>query len=477
MVASAVFMEQGSNDHEFTAGTVVAGRLRILRRLGMGGMGSVYEVEHELTRHRRALKLLHAQMAQIPSVVERFLREASAAGRIGNPHIVETFDAGRLESGEPYIVMELLQGKSLAEILSDEGPLAVDAAIDVLLQACDAIAAAHSSGIVHRDLKPENLFLCGPQRDFVKILDFGISKFDANTTGVEVLTLEGAPLGTPYYMSPEQVQGEKTLDGRTDVYALGILLYECLTGQKPFVSDTLPHLVVLIFQGNYTPASELRHHLPKAIDDVIAKAMARDRHQRFATAQELAAALRGLRSTDTRVASAISDAPHGFGDGQSDHPQPPRSTPALTPDVFSRPAWIGHPAGRAPETRRRNWLAAAMLTAGVLVVGVSYRWWSVYTTQPVALHPASYSAIPSASPTGAASSPVGSIDVLPLKLVEMQGVSSAPTISSSRPTRPATVLGPSVANAKVDVTPAPSVAPRGKNRANSYGLTEKNPFD
>ena len=154
-------------NQRFAPGQVLAGKLRIVRLLGAGGMGAVFEVEHELTRHRRALKLLHPQMAGIPSVVERFLREASAAGRIGNRHIVETFDAGRLDTGEPYIVMELLTGRTLADVLEQRGPLSIDAACEIVIQACDAVSAAHAAGIVHRDLKPENLFLCGPDASFV----------------------------------------------------------------------------------------------------------------------------------------------------------------------------------------------------------------------------------------------------------------------------------------------------------------------
>src|SRR6478736_3811029 len=139
-------------------GTVLAGKFRLVSRLGEGGMGSVYEIEHELTKHRRALKLLHKSMAAMPSIVERFLREASAAGRVGNPHIAETFDAGVLETGEPYLVMELLRGEPLSARI-ERGPLLVQEVVDLIGQACVGVAAAHAAGIVHRDLKPDNLFI------------------------------------------------------------------------------------------------------------------------------------------------------------------------------------------------------------------------------------------------------------------------------------------------------------------------------
>src|SRR5215471_3949791 len=268
-------------------GTVLAGRFRVVRCMGVGGMGSVYEIEHTLTKHRRALKLLHAVMAQNTAVVERFLREASAAGRVGNQHIVETFDAGTLESGEPYLVMELLRGSTLSDRIA-AGPMPISEVIDLVGQACDGVQAAHEAGIVHRDLKPDNLFVIDVEgRPFVKILDFGISKFDPGKTGGHALTQEGAALGTPYYMSPEQIRGEVKLDARTDVYALGVILYECAAGRRPFEAEALTQLAVLIHLGKPRPVAELRPDLPPGFSDVVARAMATDRERRIQTARDL----------------------------------------------------------------------------------------------------------------------------------------------------------------------------------------------
>src|SRR5882672_4616958 len=165
-------------------GTLVGGKLRILRLLGVGGMGAVYEIEHEITKHRRALKMLHAHFRAYPNVIARFLREASAAGRIGNPHIIETFDAGELESGEPYLVMEFLEGGTLSDLLGQKGRLELTELADLCSQACVGVQAAHDCGIVHRDLKPDNLFIITREnKPFVKLLDFGVSKFDAELTG------------------------------------------------------------------------------------------------------------------------------------------------------------------------------------------------------------------------------------------------------------------------------------------------------
>jgi serine/threonine protein kinase len=267
--------------------TVLAGRFRVVRCMGVGGMGSVYEIEHTLTKHRRALKLLHAVMAQNTGVVERFLREASAAGRVGNQHIVETFDAGTLETGEPYLVMEMLRGQTLSERIAP-GPMPIAEVIDLVGQACDGVQAAHDAGIVHRDLKPDNLFVIDVEgRPFVKILDFGISKFDPGKTGGHALTQEGAALGTPYYMSPEQIRGEVRLDARTDVYALGVIMYECAAGQRPFEAEALTQLAVLIHMGKPPPLAQLRPDLPPGFADLVARAMATDPGQRIQSAREL----------------------------------------------------------------------------------------------------------------------------------------------------------------------------------------------
>jgi serine/threonine-protein kinase len=276
-------------------GSVVAGKLRVVRLLGAGGMGAVYEVEHEITRHRRALKLVHLEVLLRPHVVTRFLREASAAGHVGNPHIVETFDAGTLESGEPYLVMELLSGETFAETLKRKGPLPLSELVDLFGQACDGIQAAHDAGIVHRDLKPDNLFVT--TRDgtpFVKLLDFGISKFDEGLTGENAITSEGVAIGTPHYMSLEQFRGNKDVDGRSDVYSLGVILYECATGQRPYEGDTLSHVAFLAQQGKYTPVARLRPDLPAAFGDVVARAMASDRDNRYPTARALGQALAAL---------------------------------------------------------------------------------------------------------------------------------------------------------------------------------------
>jgi len=287
---------------ELAPGQVVAGKLEVVRTLGIGGMGAVYEVVHAYTKHRRALKLLHRRFARQPEVVARFLREAGAAGRIGNPHVVETFDAGQLDTGEPYLLMELLQGEPLDVVLRREGRLAPAVAIDFVAQAADGVEAAHRAGIVHRDLKPANLFIVRGERPFVKVVDFGISKFEHRGSD-PALTQDGALLGTPHYMSPEQVRGGREVDGRTDVYALGVVLYECLSGQLPFSASALPELSVRIHEGSHASLSELCPELPVQLASLVARAMERDLASRVQSAAMLASELRQIDS-DEQMAQA-----------------------------------------------------------------------------------------------------------------------------------------------------------------------------
>jgi serine/threonine protein kinase len=274
-------------------GAVVAGKFRVVRTLGAGGMGKVYEVEHELTRRRGALKVLHPGASA--SVIERFLREATAAARIGNPHVAETFDAGRLESGEPYLLMELLDGETLESRLLRAGPIPPGELADLVHQACEGIQAAHEAGIVHRDIKPDNLFVISRDgRPFVKIIDFGISKFDEGRTGAPGITKDGAALGTPYYMSPEQVRGAAT-DVRTDVYALGVILYECACGRRPFEAPYVEQLAVLIHEGKPIPL-EQASPLSRPFCDVVRTAMAVSPLRRFESARALGDALAPFRA-------------------------------------------------------------------------------------------------------------------------------------------------------------------------------------
>lgn len=431
-------------------GEVVAGRLRIVRVLGAGGMGAVYEVEHQVTKHRRALKLLHAQFAKNPAVVARFLNEASAAGRIGNPHIVETFDGGQLESGEPYLVMEMLDGESLRDLLDAHGARSLEEAVDLLTQACVGIRAAHEAGIVHRDLKPDNLFVARGQEPFVKILDFGVSKFDPELTGAQPLTSVGGVLGTPHYMPPEQMRGEE-VGPSADVYALGVILYECLCGQRPFDAETLPHLSVLIHEGKPTPPSELRADLPPALDQVIRRAMATEPSHRYQTVAAFSESLQLALSPDH--VDFATQLPNGESPRRS-------GLPTAQPAVTDRPPALDAETLAAAEPRRRS--AAIYLALGVVgVLGLGAVALGV-TRAPVGAEP---QRAERPVPQDAPSTPAVT--------------QTPPTASASPPPPPsaeASAAPPKLVSTASASPPGTTSAAKPSTRAEKHGLAQENPF-
>jgi serine/threonine protein kinase len=258
------------------------GPYRILAKLGEGGMGAVYAAEHTKLAARVALKVLHGPYAQSPEAVARFVTEARASARIGNPHIIEVRDLGELPGGGYYLVMELLEGRSLAQALEQDGPFSPERALHLLTQLCDALGAAHARGIVHRDLKPENLFLVARDGDpdFVKVLDFGISKVLDEAWAPKGMTRTGAMLGTPYYMAPEQVHGARDIDARADVYALGVIAFELLSGTRPFRAETFPALLLEITQTPAPDLAKLRPGLPPVLVRAVHRALAKRREDR-----------------------------------------------------------------------------------------------------------------------------------------------------------------------------------------------------
>jgi serine/threonine-protein kinase len=265
--------------------------------LGEGGMGAVYLAQHPFMGRKAAVKVLRRELAQDRGLVERFMNEARAANAIHHPNIIDIIDVGQLPSGIPYLMMEFLEGESLARRIEREGRFPVDAAIDVAMQTASALQAAHSKEIVHRDLKPDNLFLVpdeGQPFGFrVKVLDFGIAKLRGELSGSGEKTQTGSVMGTPPYMSPEQCRGiTEEIDHRTDIYALGIILYEMVVGRPPFMSTGWGEVVLMHVTKPPQPPRERNPEVSQELQAIILKALAKPREDRFATMAELQAALR-----------------------------------------------------------------------------------------------------------------------------------------------------------------------------------------
>jgi serine/threonine-protein kinase len=283
--------------------TEIDARYRVVRLLGEGGMGAVYEVEHLGVGKRLAIKMLHAHYARQPEAVKRFAREARAAAAIGHPNIVEVIDTG-MHRAEPYMVMELLRGETLAERLARATPITTREVCGVIGCVLSALASAHAKGIVHRDLKPENVFLAeygGVMT--VKLLDFGVSKFRREAGTLFETTQEGLPVGTPAYMAPEQWMGRRDIDHRADLFAVGVMLFEMLTGGFPYEGASQGELFLEIVRGSEAPPlpSTIAPGVPRAIDAVALRALRRDREERFQSAREFLDALRPFGAENIAV--------------------------------------------------------------------------------------------------------------------------------------------------------------------------------
>jgi len=278
-------------------GDVIAGKYRLEKVAGEGGMGIVYAAEHLVLRQRVAVKVLLPEAAQSEAVVERFAREAQAAARIQSEHVARVMDAGSTATGAAFLVMEYLEGCDLEELLQLEGVLPLEEVVDCMLQALEALAHAHAVGIVHRDLKPANLFLAARADggNVIKMLDFGISKTVKATREEKVLTGQ-AVLGSPVYMSPEQLRNAKELDGRADLWSLGVVAYELLTGKPPFDGEGVGEIFAAILEKDPTPVHVVNWRLPPEISAILAKCLQRKPEDRWADAAELARALKPFGS-------------------------------------------------------------------------------------------------------------------------------------------------------------------------------------
>jgi eukaryotic-like serine/threonine-protein kinase len=293
------------NEPPVREGEVLAGKYRVEKVLGVGGMGVVVAATHLQLEERVALKFLVKEAVQSSDAVARFAREARAAVKIKSEHVARVIDVGTLETGAPYMVMEYLEGGDLSQVLQSRGPLGTEEAIEYVLQACEAIAHAHVLGIVHRDLKPANLFLIRRPdgTNAVKVLDFGISKVmpGKGSSSDNAMTRTRTVMGSPLYMSPEQMTSTRDVDGRTDIWALGVILYELLAGQPPFSADTMPQLCGLILSGPTPSIRVSKPNISPGLDAVLRRSLEKDPARRYPNIAEFAGALAEFAPKRARV--------------------------------------------------------------------------------------------------------------------------------------------------------------------------------
>jgi len=289
-------------------GTVLAERYKIVRRIGEGGMGAVYEARHAIIGKRVAVKVLLEKFLENQELVARLLQEARLASSIGHENIVDVTDYGTTTDGRAFVVMEFLDGESLAQLVIRDAPLPVERSLGILRQVSSALSAAHAKGIVHRDVKPENIYLVHRgEADFVKVVDFGVSKaVHTREEGPDWqrLTRTGTVLGTPLYMSPEQARGGEDVDHRADIWSAGLMLYECLTGEVPFRANNYLGVISQVLTQETVPPSQLRPELgiPAAVDRVVMRALEKDRDRRYQQMAEFEHDLERLLAGDSTVA-------------------------------------------------------------------------------------------------------------------------------------------------------------------------------
>ena len=360
-------------------GEILAGKYRIERILGAGGMGVVVAAHHLQLDERVAIKLMLPEVVANQEALSRFGREARAAVKIKSEHVARVLDVGSLPNGAPYMVMEYLEGIDLGDWLEQRGRLAIDQAVEFVLQACEAIAEAHALGIVHRDLKPRNLFVVRRADGLlsVKVLDFGISKA-TNLTGSGSdlgMTKTSAVMGSPLYMSPEQMLASRDADARSDIWSLGVILYELLTAALPFSADTMPELVAKILGTPPLVLRAQRPDAPPALETIINRCLEKDRGKRYQTVGELAVALvefapkRAKASVD-RIRGVMSAA--GLS-GTALNVPPASDPPPPPPGAGTAAAW-GTTAAKPRSSGKVFGIAAlGVLATAAIVFGVMRR--------------------------------------------------------------------------------------------------------
>ncbi len=448
----------GETASTWNAGDVVDGKYLLVRAIAKGGMGSVWEAKNQLTERRVAIKFMLPELVEAPATVERFFREAKASARIDHPCIVDVLDLGNLPDGAPYLVLEYLEGRTLEDVV-EAAVLAPIQAAALMLEVVRALVAAHAAGIVHRDLKPSNVFIAKKGDALVpKILDFGISKITTAIGDMKV-TRTGTVLGSPAYMSPEQARGKTDIDGRTDIWAVGVILYEAVSNKLPFTGENYNQVMMAITLDEPLPLAAVAPSVDDEFLAIVTSCLSKEREQRPASMEVLAARL------DAYVAprAAYGIPPIDIGEHASDRRAGssvhrlaayaiPRAAPSLTPpkeksphDVTTVPndvqvtvgaVTVIEPAGL--RSRRGPLVVAAVLLTAMVVFGVAFSRKSQNPTSAAALASTTTAVATAAASQSSPATSVSAPAPQPSTAVAPQASASVSASSSSSVAKPAT---------------------------------------
>jgi len=453
---------------EPSTGMMVTSNVRLLRPLGEGGMGSVWVAEHLSLKTNVVVKFMAEELAKSPEALARFSREAAAASQVKSPHVVQMFDHGVLDNGAPYIVMELLEGRDLEQQLRASGRLEPREVVAIVAQLARALARAHERGIMHRDIKPSNVFLCdaGGGELFVKLLDFGIAKGPGAGGGVGIVgstTRTGSFIGSPFYMSPEQVIGAKTIDFKTDLWSLGVVAFEALTGDKPFFAETVGALALKIHRDPIPVPSDANRALGPAVDAWFVRACAREPEARYASAKDMAEALAVAVTGEAmapglRVDSIPTPRPHGGFETTQAAMSPVASTKRSGIDARSETgAGVGLASQRLPVSARGKWIVLGVIAAGAVGVGFAVPRMMSKTGEPAA---------PSAS------APVAALAPAPATALT---TTTALVTTTATPTSTPTPTPTTTATHPTKVKPPPSAPPSATAPATTSTVSKPPP--
>ena len=471
-------------------GQVIGGKYKLIRVVGDGGMGTVYEAEHMLLGTRVAVKILHPEMVRRAGLIDRFLQEARVSARIQNPHVVRVTDVDRSPDGVAFLVMDLLQGEPLSKKIERERTLSVPVACEFTLQILDALESAHAIGVVHRDLKPENVFITDLNgAPLLKLIDFGIAKLKHTDDQAKNLTSFGTLMGTAEYMAPEQAFSADQVDARADIYAVGVMLFEMLAGSRPVSGDNGRVVAVKVERGEVTPLVRVAPHVPPELAGLVHRAMAFRAELRFESAMAMRQALQSILSAHggarlsapqqksatvmgAPAAAALTPLAPEVRGGTSMQPGPPQFTggPLIAPASSaagvessvrgSADTREASPGAKRPRRSRPVWpfvLAIALLAAGG---AAAYQWYLVDGTNSPEPAP-SVAPVPVPSSAPPALVVVPSVPPTPTTVAPL--TPGAPTVVTpsrpSTPPNPTTPADPTVAPPPIQFPPLPTQLP------------------